>query len=145
MLGEGHDMPTLEDLILRSGDVITEEWYLNHYNIHKTLDELLFGVTSVIRYGYVYSSLIPYAPSIVDVGSAYRPFKNVFADLGYFNENVFVQNKRVIKDGDPIYIADIWAGAQRKITYAIDDSYYVRLVLSANEKLADMLLSLIHI
>ncbi len=135
-------MPSLEDLILRAGDVILEEWYLNHYNIHKSIDELLLGVTSVIRYGYVYSSLIPYAPSIVDVGSAYKPFRNIFADYGYFNENAFIQGKRVLKDEDPIYIADVFPVAQRKITYAIDDSYYVRLVLSANEKLADMLLEL---
>ena len=121
-------MPTLEELILRTGDVISEDWFLNHYNIHKTMDELLFGVTCIIRYGYVYSSLIPYAPSIVDVGSAYKPFRNVFADFGYFNENVFVQNKRVIKDGDPITIADLLYQAQAKITYAVYNTLKISLL-----------------
>ena len=42
----------------------------------------------------------------------------------------------------PIYIADLYYQATSKVTYAIDQSYYVQLVLSANRKLADIILEL---
>jgi len=44
----------------------------------------------------------------------------LFANYGYFNWNLFVQGKPVIKDGDPISIYDIFGYAQGKITAAID-------------------------
>jgi hypothetical protein len=44
----------------------------------------------------------------------------VFANYGYFNYNVLVQGKPVIKDGDPISIYDIFDYARAKITGAID-------------------------
>jgi len=115
-------MPTLEDLLLRGGDVITEKWYKDHYNIHKTLDDLMLGIAPVLRYGYFYGDLVPYAYGVLDVGKADRVFRNVFALRGYFNDNVWIQGKRALKDEDPIYLADIYPDAQSKITNAINES-----------------------
>jgi len=134
--------PSLEDLYLKAGDVIEESWYKLHYDIHKSIEELLAGATSVIRYGYVYGDLVPYQDSVLDVGKPELRFNNVFAMTGYFDNNVFIQGRRALKDGDPISLYDIYAQAQQKITYAIDDSYYVSLTLPINEKLADVLLEL---
>jgi hypothetical protein len=50
----------------------------------------------------------------------------VFANYGYFNYNVLVQGKPVIKDGDPISLYDIFDYAQSRITAAIDSSRYVQ-------------------
>jgi hypothetical protein len=50
----------------------------------------------------------------------------LFANYGYFNYNVFVQGKPVIKDGDPISLYDIFGYAQSRITAAIDSSRYVQ-------------------
>jgi hypothetical protein len=43
----------------------------------------------------------------------------LFANYGFFNWNVLVQGKPVIKDGDPISLYDIFDYAQDKITTAI--------------------------
>ena len=44
----------------------------------------------------------------------------LFANYGFFNWNVLVQGKPVIKDGDPISLYDIFDYAQSKITAAIN-------------------------
>ena len=134
--------PTLEDLYLKTGEPITEDWFEYHYDVHKTIDELLLGVTSIVKYGYVHSSIIPYKDATLDIGRPDLRFNQIFAMTGYFDEDVFIQGRRALKDGDPISIYDIYAQAQQKITYAIDDSYYVSLTLPINEKLADVLLEL---
>ncbi|MHC1628301.1 MAG: hypothetical protein ACXQTI_05690, partial [Candidatus Nezhaarchaeales archaeon] len=134
--------PALEDLYLKTGEPITEDWFEYHYNVHKTIDELLFGVTSVISYGYVRRHIIPYQDAILDIGKPSLRFNRIFAMTGYFDDNVFVQGKRVIKDGDPISIYDIYSLAQLKIAYAIDSSYYVSLLLPMNARLLDILLEL---
>jgi len=141
-MGVGGMCPSLEDLYLKAGDVIEESWYKLHYDIHKSIDELLAGISSVIRYGYVYGDLVPYQDQVLDIGRPDLRFNRIFAMTGYFDDNVFVQGKRVIKDGDPISIYDIYAQAQHKITYAIDSSYYVSLTLPIDSKLQDIILEL---
>jgi len=48
--------------------------------------------------------------------------KEIHGQTGYFSNNVYVQGKAVLKDGDPINIADIYPDAQAKITGAINES-----------------------
>jgi len=48
--------------------------------------------------------------------------KDIYGQRGYFSDNLYVQGKVVLKDGDPINIADIFPDAQAKITGAINDS-----------------------
>ena len=50
----------------------------------------------------------------------------LLANYGFFNQNVLVQGKPVIKDGDPISLYDIFSYAQAKITAALDSSSYLR-------------------
>lgn len=114
--------PSLEDLYLKQGDVIEESWYKLHYEIHKNIDELLLGVSPIIKYGYVYGDLIPYKDSAIDIGSPELRINNIFAMTGYFDNDVFVQGKRVIKDGDPISLYDIYELAQNKIKAAVYES-----------------------
>jgi len=51
----------------------------------------------------------------------------VLANYGFFSQNVFVQGKPVIKDGDPITVYDIADYAREKITEAIDLARVSRL------------------
>jgi hypothetical protein len=46
----------------------------------------------------------------------------VYGRAGYFNEQVYVQGKPVIKDGDPISIYQFYETAKSQITEAIDKS-----------------------
>jgi len=55
-------------------------------------------------------------------GDPDTPFCEFYGYYGYFFNNVFVQGKPVIKDGDPISIYDIFQPAQQKITQSIDNS-----------------------
>jgi len=48
--------------------------------------------------------------------------KDIYGQRGYFSDNLYVQGKVVLKDGDPINIADIFPDAQAKITGAINES-----------------------
>jgi len=55
-------------------------------------------------------------------GDPDTPFEELYGYYGYFFDNVFVQGKPVIKDGDPISIYDIQEPAKESITQAIDQS-----------------------
>jgi len=55
-------------------------------------------------------------------GDPDTPFCEFYGFYGYFFNNVFVQGKPVIKDGDPISIYDIFQPVQQKITQSIDNS-----------------------
>jgi hypothetical protein len=47
---------------------------------------------------------------------------SIEANTGNFKENLYVQGKPVIKDGDPINISDILDPAKAKITESIDSA-----------------------
>jgi len=148
-------MPTLEErinkLYLKTGDVITEEWYGDLTSLLKDL-----SAQSAVDYaGYVHRHLIPeidlafrlgiedrrflslhagygyfaYEVHASDVKADYGCFthdvsaSNVKADYGYFNCDAYIQGKRILKDGDPIYVADLYTPAREKITHAIDYAY----------------------
>jgi len=141
-------MPSFEDLILRVGDVITQDWY---ERLVDHLNKIAFQ-GAVDYYGYVRSDLIPIADLALNLGTKSKRFLNVFAAYGYmakldadkvqasdvaatnintnaitaksgsFDETLTLQGKQVLKDGDPIYVADLYQAAYEKITYAIDVS-----------------------
>ncbi len=48
-------------------------------------------------------------------GDPDNPFKQFYGEYGYFEQDLFVQGKRVIKDQDPINIYDIFEPAQQKL------------------------------
>ena len=60
--------------------------------------------------------------SVEQRGTAVDPWEIFYAVYGYFEGDLFVQGKRVIKDGDPVNIYDIMQPAQQRITQAIDQS-----------------------
>jgi len=55
-------------------------------------------------------------------GDPDRPFDELYANRGHFNDNVYVQGKPVLKDGDPITVSDLGDDAKQKISQAIDSS-----------------------
>ncbi len=68
------------------------------------------------------SDIIPDQDNIRSLGDPERKWKEIQAHYGYFDDNVYVQGKRVLKDEDPIFLADIYEEAKWKITYAVDSS-----------------------
>jgi len=55
-------------------------------------------------------------------GDPDSPYMELHAGTGYFSENVYVQGRPVIKDGDPITVADLGNEAKSKITEAINQA-----------------------
>lgn len=55
-------------------------------------------------------------------GEPDNPFHELYGYYGYFFYDLYVQGRRVIKDGDPINLYDIFEPAKQKITQAIDQS-----------------------
>ena len=85
-----------------------------------------------ILYAYLQRTLkledLPHLPSDVapdkdnlrNLGEADRAWKNVYAYYGYFNSDVYVQGKRVIKDEDPIKISEFIDKAKTDVDYMKD-------------------------
>ena len=68
------------------------------------------------------SDIIPDQDNVRRLGDPSRSWSEVNAYYGYFREEVYVKGRKVIKDQDPIFIADIYEEARTKITYAVNES-----------------------
>ena len=55
-------------------------------------------------------------------GTAEDPWQQLYGYYGYFFYDLYVQGRRVIKDGDPVNIYDIFEPAKERIRQAIDES-----------------------
>lgn len=112
-------MPTYEELRLRTGQVIAEDWY-------DTLIYVLEDITergAVSYEGYVHKDLIPDTDLLFNLGIPTSRFKEIHMGYGYASYGFYVEGKPVLKDGDPISIYNIEDLAKTKITEAINDSY----------------------
>jgi hypothetical protein len=68
-------------------------------------------------------------------GDPDAPFTYFYSVDGFFFDNVFVQGKPVIKDGDPISIYDIFSYAQSKLTASIDASILTSYMRDARDRI----------
>ena len=100
------------------GRVIKVQW---GQKVYEALDKL-YESRGPFKAGYLAGDLIPDIDLRYKVGDINARIKEVHSGYGYFSYDVYVQGKRVLKDEDPIYIADIFAAAVSKITQAIDAS-----------------------
>jgi len=111
-------MPTLEELRLRTGQLVTEDWY---DSLVDYLEQLGYGGV-ISLYGYVVKDLVPIVDLLLNLGIPLRRWLEVHVGYGYFAYNAWIQGKQVLKDGDPITVEDLGTSAQTKITSAIDGS-----------------------
>ena len=89
-------MPTLEDLRLRTGQVITEDWY-------DTLIDILSDVENRLildYYGFVNKDLIPDTDLALNLGFPDKRFKEIhagtiFSDYGYFSGDLYIGDKNI--------------------------------------------------
>jgi len=110
-------MPSLEELYLKTGQIITEDWFKFHYELHKSQ----IHESAVDFYGYIHKDLIPDTDLFFNIGTPLARIKEIHAGYGYFNA-LYKDGRVVLADGDPIYISDIYPEAREKITQAIDYS-----------------------
>ena len=97
--------------------------YLKHYT-----DSLTVGKLDRAELQALASDIIPDQDNTRKLGDPSRSWSEVNAYYGYFREEVYVKGRKVIKDQDPIFIADIYEEAIRSISYAVDLSGKVSLV-----------------
>jgi len=116
-----------------------EPLYIDEWN--KVVDglDILFsyvqkGITSE-QLKNLQSDVIPAQDGKYDLGTVNKRWDEVYAYYGNFATNVYVQGKRVLKDGDPISIYDIQDLAKLKISEAIDDTFLYKEVSDIDSKL----------
>jgi len=126
-------MPDIEELRLRTGQLVTEDWYdaLVDY-----LEELGYGQI-ISTYGYVMGDLIPAVDLLFKLGIPIRRFLESHVGYGYFSGGLWVAGKPVLKDEDPITVSDIGATARQKITDAFD---YAKITTYTQQLHPDLLL-----
>ena len=68
------------------------------------------------------ASIIPAIDDVYDLGAPDSAWQAIYAYYGYFNDNVYVQGKQVLKDGDPVNIYEFFPIAQEQIVQAIEEA-----------------------
>ncbi len=80
-----------------------EEWNL----VVDGLDLLKQYTDASVKYSdllALYSDILPGQDNAFDLGGPDRAWSELWAYIGYFNDNLFVQGKQVLKDGDPVQV-----------------------------------------
>ena len=92
--------------------LFAEDWNL----LVDAVDELYYRLEALpppevfpLLKGYLYGDLLPAVDSVYSLGARDLQFLNVYA------RNVFVDGKPVLKDGDPVYVADILPPARETL------------------------------
>lgn len=127
-------MPCLEELRLKTGQLVTEDWYTTLCDF---LCELGYGGV-ISAYGYVSGDLIPISDLLFNLGIPLKRFKELHAGWGFFDYYVYINNKLVLKDGDCITIGGLENQAKTDFASAIDqssllqDEYAVKVAIGAD-------------
>jgi len=111
-------MPMFEHLKVKTGQVIRSSW------ANELVDsiQMVSEKGAVDYYGYVHKDLIPDKDLALNLGLENLRFKEIHAGYGNFTYELKVQDKRVIKDEDPIHIATFYDYAAYQIKQAIKDA-----------------------
>jgi len=72
------------------------------------------------------------------VGDEGREWLAIYGYYGFFDNNVFVQGRRVLKDGDPITLYDISDLAKSKISQAIDQTKTKEFIGEIRDKMVKL-------
>jgi len=70
------------------------------------IEQLIAPPSAVDYYGYAYKDIKPYEDLLLNLGMPELRFKELHSGYGYFTYQVTVQGRPVIKDGDPITVAE---------------------------------------
>ena len=123
-------MPTIDDLRLRRGEIVDETFFDNLADILES--SIIKG--AVDMYGYMHRDIIPDADLKYRLGSDNRRLKEVHVGDGFFSRSLSVQGKPVLKDGDPVYIADLYSQARASISEAVKNALKPFLLAKEIEK-----------
>jgi len=96
------------------------------------LDERISEVGTPFDPEHLTENIIPEYDLALDIGDPTHRFYAYYGYLGFFDGDLYVQGKRVIKDEDPVNIYDIFPPAQDKIEEAFYDA------LSSSEPRVDV-------
>lgn len=108
-------MPMLDELRLKTGQLVTEDWFTKLVDY---LEQLGYGGIISI-YGYVMRDLVPVEDLLINLGIPLRNFKELHVGSAYIKDAGFIAGKAILKDGDPITVTDLGSSAQSKIQTAV--------------------------
>jgi hypothetical protein len=110
-------LPTLDDLRLKTGQLITEDWFSDLVDY---LEQIGYGGV-ITLYGYAMKDIVPYADLLLNLGLPLKRWKELHAGTGTFTTQVTVGGHPVIKDGDPITVSDFGAAAEADLETAVKE------------------------
>jgi len=111
-------VPTIDDLRLKRGQIVDEDFFTNLADILES--GLVKG--AVDMYGYMHKDIIPDADLRYRLASDNKRLKEIHVGDGFFTYSLSVQGKSVLKDEDPVYIADFYYYAKISISEAIKEA-----------------------
>ena len=114
--------PQFQQLILGPGTRLTSSWFAYLANV---LQQMQNQINDAVTFYDLYdlpASIIPAIDGIYDLGDPQNAWDSVYAYYGYFNDNVYVNGKVVLKDGDPVNIYEFFPIAQEQIVQAIEEA-----------------------
>jgi len=109
-------------LILGPGTKLTSSWFIALANV---LQQLQNQINEAVTFYDLYnlpSDIIPAIDDLYNLGAPDAAWANIYAYYGYFDDNVYVQGKQVLKDGDPVNIYEFFPIAQEQIVQAIEEA-----------------------
>jgi len=78
-------MPTLDELRLKTGQLIVENWYDDLVDFLEQVET----DGAVDFYGYVHKDLIPVADLLINLGLSLARFKSIHVETVYYRNLVF--------------------------------------------------------
>ena len=94
------------------------------------LDERISEVGEPFDPEHLTENIIPEYDLALDIGDPTHRFYAYYGYYGFFDGDLYVQGKRVIKDEDPVNIYDIFQPAQDKIGQAVADALSKGIVIA---------------
>ena len=91
-------------------NILNELYNLQQYDV--TFEDLLA----------LYSSIVPAQDNQFSLGAQGNAWQSMYGYTGFFNDNLYVNGKVVLKDGDPINLYEIFTPAQQEIASSVQSA-----------------------
>ena len=111
-----------QNLILGPGTKLSPSWFILLAN---DLQQMQNQINEAVTFYDLYdlpSDIIPEVDGIYDLGDPQSAWDSVYAYYGFFNDNVYVNGKVVLKDGDPVNIYEFFQPAQEELLQIIEEA-----------------------
>jgi len=120
----------------------TSTWANNLIDaVNEVYDISMFTLNNTLNIHSLENAPVDVSPAVdafYDLGSPLRRWNEVWAMYGFFDQDLYVQGKKVIKDEDPVNIYDIFPPAQDRLRVAFLNALVESYLAKMAEKIYDI-------